>query len=732
MGPGGAVSLQHARKFWESLSVCAWLIFFLFSNTSSAQTLAEKLQAELGKNPTRAELCRALKKHLPKNEDYKAEDILLPKEYTDILFGEKLGNFISTAQDTNPFLHEEAHDSGFMVSADIEEMTAWPYSPIHGQSFLIPRFMVPAKRMQIGHFSDEENISTDIEKHIFDGYASRDQKISFWMHPEDLKIYLNFLDGGAKGAPKNGYGIQWDYVGIAPNGPRSLMMIDLNHPDRDPIWVKVNLHKQLEGSTRLIPTHKATRSVLATRLLEENVTDYQQKKWGFYFMPEVGAWSLPYTERSNVVRDMSLVTMRGRNYVYAYTPFSPVGVEDKSEILAVKWLGPRPTKKKLETLARQVFALMAKPFAYNALVTGLNFEWHTANWMLPVTEDGPGDHVVLQDMEALRYDAQIAIWNGGTAKSLQTVNQPWMHAKYSNAHGGRWAWYENENRKDEGFWLEEPEFLGDEYIWRVRGLKETEDPREATTTYNMYGYSTIVDVVRNFGIHVMGFDLSNEEVERWMDEEMAKAFNFVLREELKIPAEVIPDVTGKQVLREVLLMKDYERLEHGDGFPRGVENVREKIHTEGGLVRALWQVRELRNHSLKKKHADRRLQKILAAEAQRLSLLQRNTRKDWYDLTASSENLYFLLHEEARIIEVRDTDGWLGFFSLEHDGAPNTIKLYQEIHRITGQWPAGMNNRRLSTCRELLESSDVLERDAPFGDRAKATPRKVSQQKDED
>ena len=706
-------------------SAILFLIALSFSSWASAMPLAKKLMRDLGANPTRIELIEALKRYQPQTTEVSAEDLLLPKEYTEILFGKKIGQFIEVAQNTNPFLHPEAADYGFMVSAEIEDLTAWPYSPIHGQAFYVPRFMIPAHRLQVGNFDEREEITPEIRQHIFDGEPSvRKQKMSFWVHPDDLDVYEDFIKGGASGVPKKGFGFDFRFVGIAPNGPRSLMMIDIEHPERGPIWVKVNLHRNLEGSTRLIPPHKAARSVLATRLFEENVSQADQKRWGFRYMPEVAAWSLPFTERSNVVRDMSILEGRNSNYVYAYSAFSPTGVESEKDILAVKWLGRNPTKAKFEKLARKVFALMARPFAFNALVTGLNFEWHSANWAIAVTDKGPGDHVVLQDMEALRYDSQISIWNGGSARSLQAFHQPWLLAKYSNAHGGSWTWQESNRRKDGGYWLEEPEFLGDEYIWRVRGLKETKSSKEPTTVDNIWGYSTIVDVVRNFGIGVMGFRLSNAEVERWMDEEMANAFNEVLRKELHFTEEQVPDVTAPQILREVLLMRDYEKVHYELGQPGGVEHVRKNIHEDGGLVRALWQVRQLRDKAITKKQADPEIQKLLAREADRLSEIRRNTRKNWYDLTDKDEGFYFLFHEESRLIEARDKDGWIGFFALEPDGAKKTIKFFKAFKEIKGRYPADATKGSVRHCKELLESEDVTRRGYSFGDKVEKGAKK--------
>ncbi len=689
----------------------------LFASISFAEPLADILKKELGANPSKSELIRALKKHRPTADEIESQDVMLPKEYTEILFGKKLGKFISTAQDTNPFLHPEAAKYGFMVSNEVEELAEWPYSPIHGQAFYIPRFMIPAEKLQVGNFDEPSEISPEIRKHIFDGEpTARNQDISFWIHPDDLDVYEKFISGGAKNTPKKGYGVSWNFVGIAPNGPRSLMMIDIDHPERGAIWVKVNLHRKLEGSVRLIPPHKAARSVMATRLLEENVSTADQKRWGFRFMPEVAAWSLPFSERSNVVRDLSILESRNVDYVYAYSAFSPSGAESTKDILAAKWLGRNPTKEKFEKLARKVFALMARPFAYNALVTGLNFEWHSANWAMAVTDKGLGDHVVLQDMEALRYDSQIGIWNGGTARSMQSFTEPWNLAKYSNAHGGSWTWQESKRMKDGGYWLEEPEFLGDEYLWRVRGLKESKSPKDQSTIDNLWGYSTIVDVVRNFGIGVMGFKLTNAEVESWMDEEMATAFNEVLRKELKMTKEQVPDVTAKQVLREVMLMRDYEQVHYGGSKPAGVENVRKLIHEEGGLVRALWQVREIRNNAITEKDADASLQKLIAAEADRLNEIQRNTRKDWYDLT-KDKGLYFIFHEDARILEARDKEGWLGFFSLEPDGAKSTKAFFESYKKIKGRYPKDATKASMTACQKLLASADVTRRGMSFGDR---------------
>lgn len=708
------IKLNFSSVFNLITATALLAIGVTFGSDAHAKTLAEVLREKLGAHPSRAELIRELRKHMPNGTEVSPEDAILPKEYTNILFGKKLADYIHMAQDTNPFLHPEAHDYGFMVSNEVEDFASWEYSPTTGATFLVPRFEIPADMLQIGHFSDASEMTPNIDKHMIHNDAKTGkQLVSFWVHPDDPSAYDDFINGGAKNTPPDGYGVKWDYVGIAPNGPRSLLLVSLKNPDLPPIMVKVNLHRKLEGSSRVIPPHKAARSVLATRLWQENVSLAAKKKYGFDFMPEIGAWTLPYAKRSNVVRDPSLLTKKNTRYVYAYSAFSPAGSVSTKDILAVKWLGQNPTKEKFKKIARHVFRLMARPFAYHALVTGLNFEWHSANWAIEATDAGPGDSVLLQDMEALRYDPQIGIWNGGTATSMQAIEQPWLMAKYSNAIGG------NEELMEVGekeVWITAPEFLADEYLWRVRGIKETKSPSEPTTINNLWGYSTIVDVVRNFGVGVMKFRLTNEEVERWMDEEMSGAFNEILRKELKISKDIIPDVTAEQMLAEVTLMKDYEAASYGIKLTSKTEQIYDLIHKEGGITRALWQVRKYLDSKITKEAATPKLQEILAAEADRVSAFRRNTRKNWYDIT-NLKNKYFLFHENARIIEVRNSDGWLGFFSLEHDGSSGTIRFFSEFKKIMGRMPAKMTLKDQNACIRILGSSDVLKRNAPFGNR---------------
>lgn len=675
-------------------------------------TLTEILQIKLGPNPKRADLIAELRRLRPQGLHNADSQLLLPPEYTRILFTPKFARFIDRAQSTNPFLHPESRESGFMVSNEVEEMAAWDYSPTTGRAFFIPNFKIPADAVQIGHMSELAKIHPKVLRHVL-RRENGQYVMNFWFHPDDPLAYSDFVEGGAKSAPKEGYGVEWNYIGIAPNGPRSLLMINLDDPSAPPVWVKVNLHRKLEGSSRIIEPHKAARSILATRLFQENLSEYRQRRYGLRFLPEVAAVSLPYSRRSNVVRDAKPVGRRGVNYVYAYSMFSPAGSATKEDILASQLIGPNPTKAKLETLARQIFRLMARPFAYNALVTGLNFEWHSANWMIPIKDGQVGDHVLLQDMEALRYDPQIAIWSGGTARSLQAMHEPWKMAKYSNALGGNW---EELTVGDKSVELQAPEFLSDEYLWRVRGLKDSKDPKEPTTIENIWGYSTVVDVVRNYGIGVLGFDLTNEEVERWMDEEMAAAFNYTLREIVKVDASIVPDVTADQILREVMLTKDYESASYGISIEPDVENVRAKIHAEGGLTRALVQ---LRRHLRDKKtyaDADVNLQNLFSQEAERLSSLRRNTTKsNWYNLDPKPNDQYFLFHEEARIIEFRDRDGWAGFFSLEPDGSAGTRAFFAAYKELNGVLPAKLTGKEISRCEQLLESPNVARRNATFG-----------------
>lgn len=699
------------RFILSALSVLFLLL--LSAQQLFAVNLSEVLMRKLGKSPSRADLIRELKKHLPVGAEVIPEEIIIPSEYVRILYGKKYTEYIDMAQDTNPFLHAESREYGFMVSNELDDFASWEFSPTTGSAFLVPRFEIPSELLQIGYFSDYKKIAPDHIKHMIRRDAKGRQYISFWIHPDDPSAYDDFILGGAKNTPKKGYGVMWDYIGIAPNGPRSLLLISLKNPELDPIMVKVNLHKKLEGSVRIIQPQKAARSVLATRLWQDNISPNIAEKYGMHFMPEIAAWTLPYAKRSNVVRDPKQLAKRNDKYVYAYSAFSPVGVSHKNEILAVKWLGTNPTKEKFEQLARKVFRLMSRPFAYNALVSGLNFEWHSANWALSVTDSGPGDHVLLQDMEALRYDPQVAVWGGGNARALQSVDQPWILAKYSSAIGGNWEWIGPHEKE---LAIQSPAFLAEEYIWRVRGLKDSKSVHEPTSSLNMWGYSTVVDVVRNFGANYMNFDLTNEEVERWMDEEMADAFNEVLRNELKISEDIVPSVTAEQNLREVMLMKTYFEGVTGAKITKATEKVYDQILVEGGITRALNQYREYLSAKIIEDNAISELQELLADEAERLSAERRNTRKQWSDL--DSKKLFFIFHEKSRIIEVRDNEEWLGFFSLEHDGSPATIRFYKQYKKIMGNFPANLEQKYLKTCTQLLRSKNILRRNAGFGDRS--------------
>ena len=714
------VIIKIIERFFANLILIASILIF---SISSLAGLAETLKEKLGARPSKIELVRALNRNLPKDLDLNPEDLLLPPEYTQVIFGGHLSRFIETAQKTNPFLNEEAGNLGYMTSNQIEDLIEWPYSPLHGQAFLMPRFEIPTDDVQIGHVIAKQDISPDLLKQMIRKDSRGKTFYSFWVHPDDLDSYEEFFNGGAKGVPKRGYGIHWDTVGIAFNGPRSMMVQSLSNVNLPPFVVKVNLHRKLEGSTRIIEPHKAARSVLATRLLLENTTPYQRAKWGFDFMPEVGAASLPYRKSSNVVRDTSILS--GSRYVYAYSIFSPVIGGGKSDTIAYQLMNGRPTPAKFEKLAREVFALMAKPFAYNALVTGLNFEWHSANWLVSIRNGKLGDKVILQDMEALRFDPQVSIWNGGTARSLQAtglakvgsvdrvadVSSPWFLTKYANAIGGSWESREIRGRDVE---LVAPEFLADEYLWRVRGFKDSKDSAPSNRD-TMWGFSTIVDVARNYGQRVLGYKLKNSQVERWMDEEMAKAFNQVLREELKIPASVIPDVTVKQMKREAELTVEYEAFSYEVRASRGIENVADKIHAEGGITRALWQLKEYLSSQFTEEDAIPEIQNILAKEGDRLTDLRRNTRKDWYSLVdqQKSGKIYLLLHADARVIEVRDADGWLGFISLQPDSNPKTQKLLSEARPYLKTKSRGVLN--LSSCKGTLGR---LNFNQPFGDRA--------------
>ncbi|HVK60732.1 MAG TPA: hypothetical protein VM432_04240 [Bdellovibrionales bacterium] len=746
---------MNCRALVARLSVA--LLVLVMVPVVFAANLAETLRKELGPKPSRAKIMEALRRHAPKGLDVKAEEVLLPAEYTKIIFGEEMNSFIESAQRTNPFLNPEAAKSGFMVSNEVKDLAAWPFSPTNGgAAFLTPRFVMPATDVQIGNMIDKKDIQPDLLKHMISvDPKTGKQMLSFWFHPENPDAYSDFVAGGAKapGVPKEGYGVIWDYVSIAPNGPRSLMALSTSQPQLKPLWVKVNLHMKLDGSSRIIAPHKAARSILATRLLQENLTPEIEQKWGFRFLPEVLADSLPFSKRSNVIRDPTRLTeIKGSTYVYAYAVFSPHTSGKKEDIVARQILGEKATKKEFEKLARQTFRLMARPFAYHALVSGANFEWHSANWMVERKADGTlGDHVMLQDMEALRYDPKIGIWNGGSAAGMQAVQQPWLLAKYGNAIGEVWEGHQDPNHadpnSDEAYVeLNAPDFLADEYLWRVRGLKESASPKDQTTIENLWGFSTVVDAARNFGVGIMGYNLTNAEVERWMDEEMAKAFNEVLRTELKIPKNVIADVTADQILHEVKLTKGYEALSYGvKGVMSGdeVKNIRARLATEGGLVRALHQVRAyLYDKTTTRVPAIPEMQELLAEEGNRLTSMQRNTRKEWAELstTRKRNKQTFLFHEKARIIEVRDeTYGWLGFISLEADHKPGTQAFYQAAANILKRPVAGFKPQavavaadgtagptlvktraRTKTCSAVI-GSDVTKLPQSFGDRSGGT-----------
>ena len=694
----------------------------------AAETLADKLLKELGKNPSQAALLKAIKKHAPKGyKEVTPEEVLLPAEYTKILYGAKYAEFFETAQKTNPFLNPEAGALGFQNSNEVKEMVAWPYSPAQGRAFLVPSFVVPMDELQIGNVIAQK----DIDPKILEQIIAKDGKgiaVRVWVHPGDVDAYEEFFTGpkgrnGQKGVPKGGYGIEWDYVGIAFNGPRSLAMIDANNPELGVIQPKVNLHQKLEGSLRIISPEKAARSVMATRLLLENTTEAASKKWGFTFMPEVIAHSLAYTVRSNVVRDLSpVVEIRGGRWVYAYSIFAPPAGGSVDDIIAFNMIKRNASKAEFEKFAKKVFSMMARPYAYNALVTGNLFEWHTANFLYKLgAGDKIADMVMLQDMEALRWHARIAIGNGFTAQSLQHMAEPFANTKYANAHGGNWDTVEAKGKEAE---YQKNPFVTEEYSWRVVGTKVSESPKDQTTINNFYGFSTIVDMARAFGINVLKLRLTNEEVEMWMHEVMAEAANEVLRTELKIPKSVIPDVTPEQLKYEVAQNLIIEKGSYGEVVLRGIDKVRENVEKNGGLARVTRQIVELNDSKITREMAVPEIQEILAKEVDRLvgGTMQRSTRSAMFgnplSLTGRNPN-YYLFLPEARIIAGYDNKGWVGYVSLQHDATTGTQNLFKAIAKATGD--KKVKAIQAVVCKASMGggAKGVIERGFTFGDKPK-------------
>lgn len=687
----------------------------IFSQAVWAQSLADKIARDLPAKPSQSELIKYLLKSAPKGVDVEPEQVLIPKQYIPILFGKKVAEFTTMAQLSNSFMNPEAGELGFMNTDEIEFMNDWPFNPLEGNAFLIGHMVAPANKMQIGYTTEE--VPTKIAMQISGKTKSGATNVLFFIHPDHPEKYEEYVNGGAKNVPAKGWGIKWTHVGVLPSGPRSVLMLDLENPKGALVETKVNLHLTMDSGLRLIVPEKASRSVLATQLYADNASQKNQKDWGFRYLPEVMSVSLPYSHKSNVYRDPSLLfNQKDVDYVYAYSLFSPIKGKDIKESLAMKWLSPRPTKAKFEKLARKTFAMMARPFAYHVLVKGLYFEWHSANFLYALRDGELSDHIVVKDMEAIRADLMLMVRNGGDASSLQNYNDPFRMAKFTDAMGGNWESHTVEGKTYE---LQSPGFLAKQYLLHIRGKKESRSPKVQTTEDNTWGFSNIVDQARAFGIGALDLKLTNAEVEKWMDEEMAAAFEDVLRNELKISKADIPEVTVKQVQREIQLARGYSAVKWGvpEAIPADVEQVFEKMQTQGGLVRAVVQLRQHYDQAITRSDADPALQDLLRDEAERLTSLRRNTRKEWSNLSSPRAGYYFLFHEISRLIEVRDDSGWVGFFSMETDGSKGSAQFFENFKKIKGRYPKSTSKAKIKSCEDLLNSKDIFERGS-FGERS--------------
>jgi hypothetical protein len=334
----------------------------------------------------------------------------LPKDFADLMSLEKEAN--RHAQTSNDLKALGLFGPGELVTFKV------PYIPIPADQFEFAKIS--------GYARPETRALLEFEK-VVDGRMQKFYR--FFIHPNYVKSYAELIGR---------FGVVYHYDALTSSSPRSLIVMDSEKPT-EVHWVKVSLHKKLDGSVRINTDKKARRAIIMSEAIHE-VPRADMKSYGVDFMLEPAAFQPKGKIASTIIREVAdelLHPKEGIKWIPAFilqnTGEYAIPGLNLEDMIRASGLSPG------DFVQNRIVRPLLRSYLAMGLKEGLPGELHTQNFYyeLKKTTQGylPTGRVMFKDNDGFRYDTELALRAGRNMRFFAEFDQPFAWGKFSNTLG---------------------------------------------------------------------------------------------------------------------------------------------------------------------------------------------------------------------------------------------------------------------------------------------------------
>lgn len=330
----------------------------------------------------------------------------LPKPFSELLYLEKAAN-----------LH---------ANTSLDLLSLGHFTSSKFVTFKIPYIPMPASEFEFAHIS---NYASNETKQLLEFFIDGKKYYRFFIHPNYVHAYEDLI---------NRFGIVYHYDAMTTSSPRSLIVQDPEKID-EVHWIKVSLHKKIDGSVRINTDKKARRAIIMSEAINE-VPKEALKEYQLSFMLEPASFQPKGKIASTIHREVSSDLLNpGENYkwipafILQNTGDNAVPELNLFDMIRASQLNPE------EFIDKKIVRPLLRSYLSMGIIEGLPGELHTQNfyYKLKRTENGwmPTGEVMFKDNDGFRYDTELALRKKRGMQFFSKFDEPFVWGKFSNTLG---------------------------------------------------------------------------------------------------------------------------------------------------------------------------------------------------------------------------------------------------------------------------------------------------------
>ncbi len=335
---------------------------------------------------------------------------VLPRAFAETMFLEKKAN-----------IHAQK-------SSDL--LALGDFGPGKFVTFILPYIPIPKTEMAFAHVSDYASQATN---NLVMFKSKGVEYVRFFIHPNYVGSYSDLIAR---------YGIVYHHHAMTTSSPRSLIVIDPDAPS-DVHWVKVSLHKKIDGSVRINTDKKARRAIIMSEAIE-SVPEASMRDYGLRFMLEPAAFQPKGKVASTIHREVAPELLSPE----ANTKWIPAFIlqntgEDAVPGLNIQDMTHAANMPVEEFVREKIVRPLLRCYLSMGLIEGLPGELHTQNFYYQVRRTQnktgigwlPTGEVMFKDNDGFRFDTELALRQGRPMNFFARFDEPFFWGKYSNTVG---------------------------------------------------------------------------------------------------------------------------------------------------------------------------------------------------------------------------------------------------------------------------------------------------------